>query len=259
MAELKLRVLIVDDEPPAREMIRYMLVEDSEVVVVGECSNGHEALDAIRLVTPDIIFLDIQMPEMDGLALLEACPPKMLPLVIFVTAFDRYAVKAFEYAAVDYLLKPFDHDRMERALKRAKSNLREKGSEERMLQMLSLLNQMHAKTEYLEHFVCKNNGRVRLIPVQEVDWVEAEGNYLTLHSGKMSFLIRDTMSNIEQRLNPKKFLRIHRSTLVNIDSVKELLVHVNHEEQLVILKNGAELTMSRRYRDKVSQVLGTSI
>jgi two-component system LytT family response regulator len=259
MAEAKIPALIVDDEPPARAVIRRMLKEDPQIEMIGECANGREAIKALRRQPPDVLFLDIQMPEMDGFALLEALDEERMPVVIFVTAYNHYAVRAFEVAATDYLLKPFDHERLAKALQRAKLNLREKSREDRSQQMLALLRQLHAQSEYLDRFVIKHQGRVLLIPADEVDWLEAEGNYLLLPVGRAAHLIRETRRNLERRLNPRKFLRIHRSRMGNIDRVKELHVHVNREEQLVILKDGSQLRLSRRYREKVSRILGAAI
>lgn len=258
MSETKIRALIVDDEPPARDVIRKMLSEDSDIEVIGECSNGHEAIQSMDKLSPDLLFLDIQMPEMDGFALLETFDESKMPAVIFVTAYDHYAVRAFEVSAVDYLLKPFDHERMAKALERAKSNLREKSDEDRSHQMLELLKELSTKQQTLERFVIKKNGRVLLVPIEEVDWIEADGNYILLHVGQTTHIIRETMNHLELSLNPQKFVRIHRSTIANIDRVKELQIHFN-EEHLVILKDGTELVLSRRYRDKLSQRLGTSI
>ncbi len=259
MMDLKLRALIVDDEPPARAILREMLKDDAEVEVIGECANGQEAMKALATQSPDLMFLDIQMPEMDGFALLEALDSDQIPNVIFVTAYDRYAVRAFEVAAVDYLLKPFNYARLAKALQRAKSNLRAGGSADRNRQVIELLRQINARAEYLDRFVVKNNGRTLLVPVDEVDWIEADGNYLLLHTGQDKHLLRETLQNMEQRLNPRKFLRIHRSAIVNLDRIKELQTHVNGEDHLVILKDASQLTLSRRYKEKVSQALGASI
>ncbi|MEZ5426941.1 MAG: LytTR family DNA-binding domain-containing protein [Pyrinomonadaceae bacterium] len=256
--DAKIRALIVDDEPPARSVIRKMLAEDAEVEVIGECSNGEDAIPFIEKHAPDLLFLDIQMPEMDGFALLESLAEEKAPAVIFVTAYNRYAVRAFDVAAVDYLLKPFDHERMATAVERAKTNLREKSAEDRNRQMLDLLRQLSARQQTLDRFVIKQNGRVLLIPTEEVDWIEAAGNYVTLYSGDRKYLIRETMKRVELRLDPQKFIRIHRSTIVNVERVRELQIHFN-EEHLVILKDGRELVLSRRYREKLSQKLGTSI
>jgi two-component system LytT family response regulator len=252
-----IKVLIVDDEPPAREVIRKMLAEDDDLQVVGECSNGAEALGAIARQAPDLMFLDIQMPEVDGFELLEACGGGKMPAVVFVTAFNRYAVKAFEVSAVDYLLKPFDHERMALAVERAKTNLRERSELERSEQVLDLLNRLGAGG-YLKRFVIKNNGRILLIASEDVDWIEADGNYALLHCGKDRHMIRETLKGLEERLDPERFYRIHRSTIVNIDAVKELHKHFN-DDHLVILKDGGELVLSRRYRAKLSERLGASI
>lgn len=259
MTDRKLRALIVDDEPPARAILREMLKDDSEVEVIGECANGQEAMKALATQSPDLMFLDIQMPEMDGFALLETLDSDQMPTVIFVTAYDRYAVRAFEVAAVDYLLKPFNYARLAKALQRAKSNLHDGHSADRSRQVIELLRQINARAEYLDRFVVKNNGRTLLVPVDEVDWIEADGNYLLLHAGDDKHLLRETLQNMEQRLNPRKFLRIHRSAIVNLDRIKELQTHVNGEDHLVILKDGNQLILSRRYKEKVSQALGASI
>lgn len=258
MTPEKIQALIIDDEPPARSVIRKMLAEDTDVEIVGECSNGVEAIESIQKFSPDLLFLDIEMPEMDGFALLESFDEEKMPAVIFVTAYNQYAVKAFEVSAVDYLLKPFDHERMEKALEKAKTNLRERSDAERSGQVLELLQQLNTKQEMLERFVVKNNGRVLLISCEDVDWIEASGNYVLLHAGGKNHILRETMKRIEKRLDPNKFLRIHRSTIVNIDSIKELQTHFNGEH-LVILKSGNELTLSRRYREKISQKLGATI
>lgn len=258
MAEAGIRALIIDDEPPARALIRRMLRDTPDLEIVGECANGQEAFAALQQQQPDLIFLDIQMPEMDGFALLEALEGKQTPAVIFVTAFDRYAVRAFDVAAVDYLLKPFDHDRMEKALERVRQDLRDRNSEHRSHRMLELLTQIQARTEYLERFVIRNNGRVVLVRAEEVDWVESAGNYLLLHAGKSAHMIRDTMQNLERRLDPNRFLRIHRSAIVNLDSIAELNLQ-SSDDPVVVMKDGNRLPLSRRYREKVSRALGTNI
>jgi len=258
MSLTKIKTLIVDDEPPARSVLRKMLAEDSEIEIIGECSNGLEAINAIEKDSPDLLFLDIQMPEMNGFELIESFTKNDFPTVIFVTAYDQYAVRAFEVSAVDYLLKPFDHERLEKAVEKAKTSLTEKSNDERNEQVLKLLKQLNNESEAFERFIIKNNGRVVFVPVEEVNWIQADGNYLLLHTKNRKHLIRDTMKKVEAKLDSNKFFRIHRSTIVNIDSIKELQVHFN-EKLLVVLKDGTELILSRRYRDKLSKKLGASI
>ncbi|MEZ5344860.1 MAG: LytTR family DNA-binding domain-containing protein [Pyrinomonadaceae bacterium] len=253
-----IKALIVDDEPPARSVIRKMVAEDDEIRVVGECSTGIEAIEAIAKLDPDLLFLDIQMPDLDGFELIESLAGEKIPHIIFVTAFDRYAVRAFEVSPVDYLLKPFDHERMEKALEKAKTDLRNKNTKEQNDQVLSLLNQLRQKQDYLERFVIKKNGRVFFLSASDVDWIESDGNYLYLHAGAEKQMIRGTLKNIESRLDPDKFFRIHRSTIVNLDRIKELQVHFN-ENHVVVLKDGTELILSRRCRDILSKKLGTQI
>ncbi len=258
MSEEKIKTLIIDDEPPARSVIRKMLAEDSGIEIVGECSNGIEALKACEKFSPDLLFLDIQMPEMNGFELIESFDGDAIPAFIFVTAYDQYAVRAFEVSAVDYLLKPFDFERLELAVEKAKANLAEKSGEERNERVLKLLEQLNKRDETLKRFVIKNNGRVFFVAAEEVDWIESDGNYLLLHTSNKKHIIRETMKNIESKLDPDKFFRIHRSTIVNIERIKEFQVHFN-EKHLVILNDGTELILSRRYRDKLSKKLGVVI
>ena len=254
-----IKILIVDDEPLAREKIQGFLKENSEIEIVAECENGTEAISAIRAHAPDLIFLDVQMPEMGGLEVLEALPREITPLVIFVTAYDQYAVRAFEFHAVDYLLKPFDRERFEAALERAKSIFREKqtgGVDQRILALLEDLRTAPGK--YTERLVIKAGGRVFFLSTQEVDWIEAEGNYVRIHSASKSYLIRETISNLETELDPKEFLRIHRSTIVRIDRIQELQTWF-HGEYRVLMRDGSELMLSRTYRDRLQEVLGKSL
>jgi two-component system LytT family response regulator len=254
----KIKALIIDDEPPARSVIRRMLAEDSGIEIVGECSNGIEATKSIGEHNPDLLFLDIQMPEMNGFELIQSFDERNFPAVIFITAYDQYAVRAFEVSAVDYLLKPFDHERLETAVAKARQNLEERGFNERNEQVVKLLKKLNTENEFLKRFIIKDNGRVIFVPATDVDWIKSDGNYLLIHTAHKKHIIRDTMKNIETRLDPNKFFRIHRSTIVNIDRIKELQVHFN-EKHLVILQNGKELILSRRYRDKLSKKLGASI
>ena len=249
-----IRVLLVDDESLAREMLREMLQDDPQVTIVGESCNGHEAFEAIRTHSPDLIFLDVQMPELGGFELLEALG-KDIPQVIFVTAYDQYAVRAFEVHALDYLLKPFDQERFDISWQRARAQIlrdRNGGTDQRIL---ALLEEMKAGNKYLERLVIKASGRIYFLETSEIDWIEAEGNYVSVHSGKKSHLLRETISSLEAQLDPKKFLRIHRSSIVRIDRIQELQPWF-HGEYRIILQNGTQLTLSRNYRDKLQEALG---
>jgi two-component system LytT family response regulator len=250
-----IRVLIVDDEPLAREMLREMLEADPDVTIVGECSNGREAVSAIGIHSPDLLFLDVQMPELGGFEVLEALGSGVIPHVIFVTAYDQYAVRAFEVHALDYLLKPFDRERFDASWQRAKAQiLREKngGMDQRIL---ALLEELKAGSRYLERLVIKSGGRIYFLDTNEIDWIEAEGNYVSVHSGKKSHLLRETISSLESQLDPRKFLRIHRSSIVRIDRIQELQPWF-HGEYRVILQNGTQLTLSRNYRERLQEALG---
>ena len=254
----RIRVLIVDDEPLARERIREILEQHPEIEVVGECTNGREAIEAVNESPPDLIFLDIQMPETDGFAVIEAIPPDRMPCVIFVTAYDQYAVRAFDVLALDYLLKPFDRERFEKALNRAKKQIMSQQGSNLGERILRALEEIKTRPVYLERLVIKTSGHIFFLKTEEVDYFEAEGNYVRLHSGKESYLLRDTISAIESQVDPKKFLRIHRSTIVNIDRIQELQPWF-HGEYRVILSSGAELTLSRTYREKLHELLGRTL
>ena len=245
----------MDDEPLAREMLREMLQSDPQVEIVGESCNGREALEAIRTESPDLIFLDVQMPEVGGFEVLASLEKDKLPHVIFVTAYDQYAVRAFEVQALDYLLKPFDQERFDMSWQRAKTQLsrdRNSGTDQRIL---TLLEELKAGNRYLERLVIKAGGRIYFIDTAEIDWIEAEGNYVSVHSAKKSHLLRETISSLESQLDPKKFVRIHRSSIVRLDFIQELQPWF-HGEYRVILNDGTQLTLSRNHRDKLQEALG---
>jgi len=250
-----IRVLLVDDEPLAREMLREMLQGDSQVAIVGESVNGREALEAIHAHAPDLLFLDVQMPELGGFEVLAALEQEQIPHVVFVTAYDQYAVRAFEVHALDYLLKPFDQERFDISWQRAKAQIirdRNGGTDQRIL---ALLEELKAGSKYLERLVIKAAGRIYFLETDEIDWIEAEGNYVSVHSAKKSHLLRETISSLESQLNPKKFVRIHRSSIVRIDRIKEMQPWF-HGEYRILLQNGTQLTLSRNYRDKLQEALG---
>lgn len=245
---MKIRTLIVDDEAAARDRVRALLGREADVEIIGECETGAEALTALRTQKVDLLFLDIQMPEMDGFDVLRRLGREM-PVVIFVTAFDHYAVKAFEVHALDYLLKPFNRERFHQAVRRAKEQIESKRRGELDERLASLISSIAPDKKYLERLVVKSVGRVFFLKTSEIDWIEASGNYLKLHVGRDSHMIRETMNSIEAKLDPSQFMRIHRSTIVNIDRIKELHPMFSGDYS-AILRDGTELALSRNYRER---------
>jgi len=253
-----IRTLVVDDESLARERLCDMLAADPQIEIIAECANGQEAIEAIQLHSPDLVFLDVEMPGIDGFGVLDALPPESIPTTIFVTAYDQYAVRAFEVYALDYLLKPFDQERFEKALARAKTQISSQRTDALSQRILSALEEIKTRPVHLERLVIKMNGHVFFIKAEEIDWLEAEGNYVRLHAGKESYLLRDTISALESQLDPKKFIRVHRSAIVNIDRITELQPWF-HGEYRIILTEGVQLTLSRTYREKLHELLGRSL
>ena len=253
-----IRALVIDDEPLARDMIREMLEGDAEVEIIGECANGREAVEAIRALSPDLIFLDIQMPELGGFEVLESLKSENVPYIIFATAYDQYAVRAFEVHALDYLLKPFDRERFEVAWQRAKSLVRDNRLNRRDQHILALLEELKAGPRYLERLVIKTEGRVFFLDIDQIHCIESEGNYVRVYNGKKTYLLRETISGLESQLDPKKFLRIHRSSIVRIDKIKELQPWF-HGEYHVIMENGKQLTLSRNYRSNLQEAVGKAL
>ncbi len=251
----KIRVLIVDDEPIARRGIRLQLKGERDAEIVGECANGMEAVAAIEKHLPDLVFLDVQMPEMDGFEVIETVGVESMPVVIFVTAYDQYALRAFDAQALDYLLKPFDPERFHTALTRAKAQLQQPGVRAISQQLRALLQAQQANRQYLERLVIKNAGRIFFLNVAEIDWIEAADNYACLHVGRESHLLRDSLNSLAAKLDPAQFLRIRHSAIVNLKHVKELRP-LFRGEYIIVLRDGTELTSSRRYRSKLSAVLG---
>ncbi|MBX7222044.1 MAG: LytTR family DNA-binding domain-containing protein [Blastocatellia bacterium] len=239
--------MIVDDEPLARVGLRAMINEDPDFEIVGECSTGRGVVKAVQENEPDLLFLDVNMPEMDGFTALASLGTEKIPHVIFVTAFDHYALQAFEVYAIDYILKPFDRDRFERALRRAKQHIRREQQDNLNNKMLEMLEDLRGNSRFLDRIVVKNDGRVFFVKTDRLEWVEAEGNYIRLHVGKESYLLRETISNLERQLDPRKFLRIHRSAIVNIDTISEMQP-LFHGDYRVLLRDGTQLTLSRNYR-----------
>lgn len=253
--------LIVDDESLGRDVVRYMLGKHPNIEILGERANAEEAITAIKELLPQIIFLDIKMPGVSGVELVRKLPSAYAPFVVFITAYDQFAIDAFEEDAVDYLLKPFDQARFDRMIERVLDRIQQKGDATfgRQIQSYVGANKqvepIPGKTEYIERFPIKENGRVFFIKPQQIEYLEASGNYVALRVEGKSHLVYDTLSSIEQKLDTKNFLRIHRSTIVNIDQIKELQTHFNGE-YIVILKSGSRLKLSRSFRTKAKAALG---
>jgi two-component system LytT family response regulator len=255
----KIKVIVVDDEPPARRNLRALLKGVQDIELVKECGNGRDAVCQIRALQPDLVFLDVQMPELDGFEVLEYLAGHPLPVIIFVTAYDQYALRAFEVSALDYLLKPFDDARFHRALSQARRQIEQQDASELGRKLMTLLGTREVKadapTRYLTRLMVKTTGRVIFIRAEDIDWIEAYDNYLRLHVGGKAHLLRQTMNELEAALNPEQFARIHRSTIVNLDRVKELRPHLNGEH-LVILQDGKELKLSRGRKEWLERRLG---
>jgi two-component system, LytTR family, response regulator len=251
---MKLRAIVADDEPLARERIRTLLEAVGDIEIVAECGDGKAVVEAIETLKPDVVFLDVQMPELDGFAVVEAVGIPQMPAVVFVTAYDQYALQAFEAHAVDYLLKPYDQERFSRALERARSQVQRLRSGELDQRLRELVGSLAGRAGYLERIVVRTGARLVFLRVDEIDWMDAEGNYIRLHSGRKSHLVRETMSGMEAKLDPSRFIRIHRSTIVNIDRIREM-ESLFQGEYVVILHDGTKLTSSRGYRDRLKVLL----
>jgi len=247
---MSIKAIIVDDVELAREHIKTLLV-DEDVEIIAECENGRQAIETIRNLRPDLIFLDVQMPKIGGFEVIETVGVENMPVVIFVTAYDEFALRAFEVNAVDYLLKPFDDERLAKAVKKAKRQIK-KGSPSAEIEekLRKLIKECKTEPQYLKWIPVKSAHGTILILTEEIDWIGSARHYLELHVGKETHLIRDKLSEIEKRLDPKTFMRIHRSTIVNLYRIKSLHPIFNGD-QLIILKNGIELNLSRNYYDKL--------
>jgi two-component system, LytTR family, response regulator len=252
----KIRTIIVDDEPLARERIADLLIGDTEIEIVGECGDGLAAVAAIENYHPDLIFLDVQMPELDGFGVLDAIEEK--PVIIFVTAYDLYALRAFEVHALDYLLKPFDRERFDKALQRAKHQIARERAGEVNQELVALLADLKTRPKPLDRLVIKAGGRVFFLRVDEIDWIEAAANYVKLHAGREAHLLRETINGLAAKLDPDKFFRIHRSIIINLERVRELQPWF-HGDYVVIMQDGTQLTSSRNYREQLRKLLGKSV
>jgi two-component system LytT family response regulator len=257
-----IRTLIVDDERHARQKVRALLAAVSDVEIIGECADGDDAVEMILEQKPDLVFLDVQMPGRDGFDVLRAIGDAARN-VIFVTAHDQYAVKAFEVQALDYLLKPFDRPRIELALERVRARMRD--GDDLQAQLRALVEQVRGASapdrpagETLDRIMIKSSGRITFLRVGEIDWIEAADNYVRLHAGRETHLIRETMNHLETKLDRKRFVRVHRSAIVNIDSIQEIrsLFHGDHN---ILLRTGADIPLGRSYRDRLEAIFGRTL
>ena len=254
---MPVRTLIVDDERMARKRLRTLLPADSDVDVVGEAGNGRDAVSAIQERVPDLVFLDIQMPELDGFAVVQTVGVENMPVTVFVTAFDQYALKAFEAHALDYLTKPFDRERFQTSLTRAKQQVslrasaRNANPADATDRLVSLLSDMRRKQEYSDRLMVKSAGRVIFLRVEEIDWIEAAGSYVRLHVGRDAHLLHEGITSVMARLDPSRFTRVHRSTIVNLDRVRELQPWF-HGDAIAILRDGTKIQVSRTYRESLA-------
>ena len=250
---MTLRVIIVDDEPPARARLRRLLKAHADIELVAECGDGAAAVETIESTTPDLVLLDVQMPELDGFEVLRALEMPALPPVIFVTAFDKYALRAFEVHALDYVVKPVESDRLDAVLDHARLRIAERRTATAGL--AALLRELKDDRAYLTRVPVRTEGKVKVIELTDVDWLSAADNYVTLHAGGREFLVRDTLAALERRLEPSAFVRVHRSTIARLDRIAELLPDA-HGDFEIRLKNGARLAMSRTYRAAVEARFG---
>jgi two-component system LytT family response regulator len=253
-----IRAIIADDERLAREKLRILLGSEPEVQIVAECPNGRQTVSAIRSCQPDMLLLDIQMPDLDGFEVLNEISSGEMPQVIFTSAYDQYAIRAFEAHALDYLLKPFDRDRLHAAIARASVEIRKSQDQDltnRVLALLSTVRSGKRLPQFDERVTIRTNGRVVFLNLEEIHWIEAAANYVRLNTGKDSYLFRETISRISERLNPSQFVRIHRSMIVNVAGIKEL-IPVNSGEYVVVLHSGKELSCSRGYRSNLQDLMG---
>jgi two-component system, LytTR family, response regulator len=251
---MSIRTIIVDDVALARERIK-MLLDDAEFEIVAECANGREAIEAIGDLKPDLVFLDIQMPNTGGFEVVETIGVEEMPAVIFVTAYDEFALRAFEINAVDYLLKPFDEARLKRAVGRAKREIgRQMPAGEVEEKLRRLLKEVRPEQKYLKRIPVRSARHTTLVLTAEIDWINSAGHYLELHARGEKHLIREQLSRLEAKLDPEKFVRIHRSIIVNLDSIKSLHPLFNGDH-LIVLKNGQKLNSSRTYHEKLMALL----
>lgn len=250
---MKIRTIIVDDVVLARERIK-MLLDRAEIEIIAECGSGTDAVEAILNLKPDLVFLDVQMPEMDGFEVVETVGAENMPATIFVTAFDKFAVRAFNINAVDYLVKPFDKERLTKAVERVKQELERQTPDDLKERLKLLLSEVRPQPKYLKRIPVKSARGTILLPVGEIDWINAAGHYVELHASGETHLVRRQITQLEQKLDPENFVRVHRSSIVNVDRIKSFHPLFNGDH-LLILRDGTELNMSRTYHERLISLL----
>lgn len=251
---MKLQTIIIDDVDLARERIKMLIAGDTEIEIVGECDSGNDAVAAILDLKPDLVFLDVQMPEMNGFEIVETVGAENMPATIFVTAYDKFALQAFEVNAVDYLVKPFDKERLTKAVERAKREIAQQKPDDLKERLKLLLQEVQTERKYIKRIPIKSANGTILLAVEDVDWINAAGHYVELHAGSDTHLVRQQITLLEQKLDPEKFTRIHRSSIVNIDRIKSLHPLFNGDH-LIILRDGTELNLSRTYHEKLINLI----
>lgn len=243
---MAITALIVDDEPLARKRMRKLLRASDDVTVVGEAGDGEEALRAVAERRPQVVFLDVQMPRLDGFEVLRRIPSESRPLIVFVTAFEQYALDAFRASAVQYLLKPVAREPLRQAMTRVRELVAARSNPS----LTEFLARLEQRTSFMQHVAVKSKGRMRLVRVEQIDWFESAGNYVRLHVGSERFLLRQTMNGLEQKLDPTQFVRIHRTTIVNVRRIRDTR-STSHGDHIVVLQDGTELLLSRVYRERL--------
>lgn len=253
---MSIRTLIVDDEPWARTRLASLLRDEEDFTIVQSAASAAEAIDAIRALAPDVVFLDVQMPEQNGFAVIDAIGADAMPLVVFATAYERHAVRAFDAQALDYLLKPFDEERFARTLDRVRYELSDLQSARASLQQLMQARQ--GERRYLQRVAVSSAGRVLFVKTAEIDWLESEGNYVMLHVGPKRHLLRESLSAMADKLDPQQFVRLHRCAIVNVERIRELSPW-SRGEQAIVLQDGTQLTIGRTFRPQLMAVLANAM
>jgi two-component system LytT family response regulator len=251
---MNMRALIVDDEALARAALSRLLKQDGDITIVGECGDGEAAVKSIRKMKPDVVFLDVQMPEMDGFQVIECVGVEEMPATIFVTAYDKYAMRAFDASAVDYLLKPFLPDRLSRALARARDRWQNRQDKDSAKRLFALLDNRYP-SDYIRRIAVASGGRIVFVAVEEIDWIGAEDNYARLHVGRNVYEVRETLQALMEKLDPGEFLRVHRSTIVNVRRIREVQPWFQGSH-IIVLRSGETLRMSRYQKVAVDRLLG---